>query len=224
MGDAHGQFVTAYYRFVNQSYLVPENIIFLSMDGPSVNKLFKEKFESDLEKKGHFIMLDHVPYIQYLTVSQKVCETLMKLIWISLLSICTVFSSSHLKKSKNILMWKSSQKFMVSACWDTFLLDGSVLVRIMKQFTKLREYFLKFLATQKGFNDKRRKAASERYIRFKNATECHVFYSNLSVFFWKILFFIKFLDCFFEYFFLFFKCTPVGTLWLSGWWSKCIFS
>ena len=26
------------------------------MDGPSVNKLFKEKFESDLEKKGHFII------------------------------------------------------------------------------------------------------------------------------------------------------------------------
>ena len=31
---------TAYYTFVNQSYLVPENIISLSMDGPSVNKLF----------------------------------------------------------------------------------------------------------------------------------------------------------------------------------------
>ena len=46
-----GRFVTAYYRFVNQSFLVPENIISLSMDGPSVNKLFKEKFESDLEKK-----------------------------------------------------------------------------------------------------------------------------------------------------------------------------
>ena len=51
-----GGFVTAYYRFVNQSHLVPENIISLSMDGPSVNKLFKEKFESDLEKKGHFII------------------------------------------------------------------------------------------------------------------------------------------------------------------------
>ena len=43
------------------------------MDGPSVNKLFKEKFESDLEKKVTLsLMLDHVPYIQYLTVSQKV--------------------------------------------------------------------------------------------------------------------------------------------------------
>ena len=153
-------------------------------------------------------MLDHVPYIHYLTVSLKVWKALMKLIWISLLLICTVSSSSHLKKSKNILMWKSSQKFMVSACWDTFPLNGSVLVRIMEQFTKLREYFLKFLATQKGFNDKRRKAASERYIRFKNATECHVFYSNLSVFFWKILFFIKFLDCFFEYFFPVFQVYP----------------
>ena len=50
------RFVTAYYRFVDQSNLVPENIISLSMDGPSVNKLFKEKFESDLGKKGHFII------------------------------------------------------------------------------------------------------------------------------------------------------------------------
>ena len=53
------RFVTAYYRFVDQSDLVPENIISLSMDGPSVNKLFKEKFESDLGKKVTLsLMLD----------------------------------------------------------------------------------------------------------------------------------------------------------------------
>ena len=95
----------SFYRFVNQSYLVPENIISLSMDGPSVNKLFKEKFESDLKKKVTLsLMLDHVSYMQYPTVSQKVLKAFMKLIWISLLLICTVSSALSLKKMKNILM------------------------------------------------------------------------------------------------------------------------
>ena len=60
---------------------------------------------------------------------------------------------------------------MVSAYWDTFPLDGSVLIRIMEQFTNLRKYFLKFLATRKGFNGKSGIAASERYIRIE---KCHV--------------------------------------------------
>ena len=87
--------VTAYHRFVNQSYLVPKNIT------PSV---WMGKVLTSCSRRSLLLfdtlslMLDHVPYIQYLTVSQKVCKALMKLIWISLLLICIVFSSFQPKK------------------------------------------------------------------------------------------------------------------------------
>ena len=114
-------------------------------------------------------MLDHVPY----TVSNGFSKGLKSIYEVDLDQFAVdlhSFFSSQLKKSKNILMWKSSQKFMVSACRDTFPLDGSVLLRIMEQFINLREYFLKLLATRKGFNGKSVIAASERYIRIKNVT------------------------------------------------------
>jgi len=154
--------------------LVPENIISLGMDGPSVNKLFKEKFESDLQKRGHSII--DVGSCPLHTVSNGFSVGLKSIDEVDLDQFAVDLHSFFKFSAKRIEEYFDVEKFTevygqrmlrhVSTRWISL---QDVLVRIMEQFTNLREYFLKFLPTQKGFNGKSGIAASERYIRIKNA-------------------------------------------------------
>ena len=83
----------------------------------------------------------------------------MKLIWISLLLICTVSASSQLKKVYGQRILRHISTRWISPCQNYGTVHQSAQI------------LFKILGTRKGFNGKSGIAASERYIRIE---KCHV--------------------------------------------------
>ena len=128
---------------------------------------YSKRSLSPIWKKGHFII--DVGSCPFHTVSNGFSEGLKSIDKVDLDQFAVDLHSFFKFSAKRIEEYFDVEKFTevygqhmlrhVSTRWISL---QDVLVRVIEQFTNLREYLLKFLPIQKCFNGKSGIAASER--------------------------------------------------------------
>ncbi len=166
-------------ELMGKSRLEIEAILSLGMDGPNVNLLFKKKLEKELKCKCKNIIdtgtcplhIASNAFLEGLKALQSEAGIDFDQFVLDLFGFFK-YSAKRVQDYLDVREFTELQsRRMMKHVTTRWISLHDVLIRVMEQLPNLKEYFLKELPKEKGFNYKSGVGNQERYIRIKNALQ-----------------------------------------------------
>ena len=153
--------VDHFFEFVSDLGLDFNLLLALGIDSPNINKSFKSKLAEELQKRGAIHFLDvgtcsiHIANNGFLEGIKCLKDNINVDQFAIDLHFFFKLSAARREDYRSVSeLTDVTTHYIIKHCQTRWLILDKVLVRIIKQYENLKEYFLKTLSTLPGFKGK----------------------------------------------------------------------